>query len=158
MQAEQRLVQPGLQRLVVAGCMVQRYGEELRRELAKVMEDHCGVFRNEQVLQEGQHKVRQLRERLKDAYIEDHSQVFNTARIEAMELENLMEIGMATVTSALGRHESRGAHSRIDYPDRDDVHWLRHSLYHRESGTVDYKPVRMKPLTVESFPPKKRTY
>jgi succinate dehydrogenase / fumarate reductase flavoprotein subunit len=131
---------------------------ELRRELAKVMEDHCGVFRNEQVLQEGQHKVRQLRERLKDAYIEDHSQVFNTARIEAMELENLMEIGMATVTSALARHESRGAHSRIDYPDRDDVHWLRHSLYSLEGDKMDYKPVRMKPLTVETFPPKKRTY
>ena len=131
---------------------------ELRRELAKVMEDHCGVFRNEQVLQEGQHKVRQLRERLKDAYIEDHSQVFNTARIEAMELENLMEIGMATVTSALARHESRGAHSRIDYPDRDDVHWLRHSLYSLEGDKMDYKPVRMKPLTVETFRPKKRTY
>jgi succinate dehydrogenase / fumarate reductase flavoprotein subunit len=131
---------------------------ELRRELAKVMEDHCGVFRNEQVLQEGQHKVRQLRERLKDAYIEDHSQVFNTARIEAMELENLMEVGMATVTSALARQESRGAHSRIDYPDRDDVHWLRHSLYSLEGDKMDYKPVRMKPLTVETFPPKKRTY
>jgi succinate dehydrogenase / fumarate reductase flavoprotein subunit len=131
---------------------------ELRRELAKVMEDHCGVFRNEQVLQEGQHKVRQLRERLKDAYIEDHSQVFNTARIEAMELENLMEIGMATVTSALARQESRGAHSRIDYPDRDDVHWLRHSLYSLEGDKMDYKPVRTKPLTVETFPPKKRTY
>ena len=131
---------------------------ELRRELAKVMEDHCGVFRNEEVLKEGQHKVRQLRERLKDAYIEDHSQVFNTARIEAMELENLMEIGMATVTSALARQESRGAHSRIDYPDRDDVHWLRHSLYSLEGDKMDYKPVRMKPLTVETFPPKKRTY
>jgi succinate dehydrogenase / fumarate reductase flavoprotein subunit len=131
---------------------------ELRRELAKVMEDHCGVFRNEQVLQEGQQKVRQLRERLKDAYIEDHSQVFNTARIEAMELENLMEIGMATVTSALAREESRGAHSRIDYPDRDDVHWLRHSLYSLEGDKMDYKPVRMKPLTVDTFPPKKRTY
>jgi len=130
----------------------------LRRELAKVMEDHCSVFRNEEVLQEGQHKVRQLRERLKDAYIEDHSQVFNTARIEAMELENLMEIGMATVTSALARKESRGAHSRIDYPERDDVHWLRHSLYSLEGDKMDYKPVRMKPLTVETFPPKKRTY
>jgi len=131
---------------------------ELRGELAKVMEHHCGVFRNEEVLQQGQQKVRELRERLQNAYIEDHSQVFNTARIEAMELENLMEIGMATVTSALGRKESRGAHSRIDYPDRDDVHWLRHSLYSLEGDKMDYKPVRMKPLTVETFPPRKRTY
>jgi succinate dehydrogenase / fumarate reductase flavoprotein subunit len=131
---------------------------ELRRELARVMEHHCSVFRNEEVLREGQQKVMALRERLADAYIDDHSQVFNTARIEAMELENLIDVGMATVTSALARHESRGAHSRIDYPDRDDVHWLRHSLYSLEGDKMDYKPVRMKPLTVESFPPRKRTY
>ena len=131
---------------------------ELRRELAKVMEDHCGVFRNEQVLQEGQHKVRQLRERLKDAYIEDHSQVFNTARIEAMELENLIEIGVATVASALARQESRGAHSRIDYPDRNDTQWLKHSLFFKEGLRMDYKPVTLKPLSVESFPPKERVY
>ncbi len=130
----------------------------LRGELAKVMEDHCGVFRNEEVLQQGQQKVAQLRDRLEDAYIEDHSQVFNTARIEAMELENLIDVGMATVSSALARQESRGAHSRIDYPERDDVHWLRHSLYSLEGDKMDYKPVRMKPLTVETFPPKKRTY
>jgi succinate dehydrogenase / fumarate reductase flavoprotein subunit len=75
-----------------------------------------------------------------------------------MELENLMEIGMATVSSALARRESRGAHSRIDYPDRDDVHWLRHSLFSLDGDKMDYKPVRMKPLTVETFPPRKRTY
>jgi succinate dehydrogenase / fumarate reductase flavoprotein subunit len=75
-----------------------------------------------------------------------------------MELENLMEIAMATVTSALARRESRGAHSRIDYPERDDVHWLRHSLFSLEGDSMDFKPVRMKPLTVDSFPPKKRTY
>jgi succinate dehydrogenase / fumarate reductase flavoprotein subunit len=69
-----------------------------------------------------------------------------------------MECALATVTSALHRQESRGAHSRIDYPARDDVRWLRHSLYHRETGTVDYKPVRTKPLTVDSFPPKERVY
>ncbi|MCO6411144.1 MAG: succinate dehydrogenase flavoprotein subunit [Thiogranum sp.] len=130
----------------------------LRRELARVMEDHCGVFRNEGVLAEGRKKVLELRERMHDAYIDDHSQVFNTARIEAMELENLMEIGVATVTSALARRESRGAHSRIDYPERDDVHWLKHSLFSLDGDKMDYKPVRMKPLTVETFPPKKRTY
>jgi succinate dehydrogenase / fumarate reductase flavoprotein subunit len=131
---------------------------ELRRELAWVMEHHCSVFRNEEVLAEGQRKVMALRERLADAYIGDHSQVFNTARIEAMELENLIDVGMATVTSALARRESRGAHSRIDHPERDDMHWLRHSLYSLEGDKMDYKPVRMKPLTVETFPPRKRTY
>jgi succinate dehydrogenase / fumarate reductase flavoprotein subunit len=131
---------------------------QLRRELSKVMEDHCSVFRNEEVLHEGQDKVLALRERLQDAYIDDHSQVFNTARIEAMELENLIDTGLATVTSALERRESRGAHSRIDYPERDDVHWLRHSLFSLDGHKMDYKPVRMKPLTVETFPPKQRTY
>jgi succinate dehydrogenase / fumarate reductase flavoprotein subunit len=130
----------------------------LRAELAKVMEDHCSVFRNEEVLQAGQQKVLELRKRLQDAYVDDHSQVFNTARIEAMELENLMDVAVATVTSALMRRESRGAHSRIDYPERDDQHWLKHSLFNLEGMKMDYKPVRMKPLTVESFPPKKRTY
>ncbi len=130
----------------------------LRSELARVMEAHCGVFRNEEVLSEGRQKVLALRERLQDACIDDQSRVFNTARIEALELENLMDIGVATVTSALARRESRGAHSRIDYPERDDVHWLKHSLFCAEDGTMDYKPVRMKPLTVETFPPKKRTY
>jgi succinate dehydrogenase / fumarate reductase flavoprotein subunit len=130
----------------------------LREELARVMEEHCGVFRNEEVLQEGQVKVLQLRERMKEARISDNSQVFNTARIEAMELENLMDLGIATVTSALARQESRGAHSRIDYPERDDQHWLRHSLFALDGMRMDYKPVRMKALTVDSFPPKKRTY
>ncbi len=130
----------------------------LRRELARVMEDHCSVFRNEEVLQQGRGKVLEIRERLRDACIDDHSQVFNTARIEAMELENLVEIGVATVTSALARTESRGAHSRIDYPERDDARWMRHSLFSLDGDKMDYKPVRMKPLTVDSFPPKKRTY
>ncbi|HED52041.1 MAG TPA: succinate dehydrogenase flavoprotein subunit [Gammaproteobacteria bacterium] len=130
----------------------------LRRELAKVMEEHCSVFRNEEVLQEGKDKVLQIRERIHEAYIDDHSQVFNTARIEAMELENLIEIGVATVTSALARTESRGAHSRIDYPERDDARWMRHSLFSLDGDKMDYKPVRMKPLTVDTFPPMKRTY
>jgi len=75
-----------------------------------------------------------------------------------MELENLMDIALATVASALGRQESRGAHSRIDYPDRDDAHWLKHSLYFKEEQRLDYKPVTLKPLTVASFPPKERVY
>jgi succinate dehydrogenase / fumarate reductase flavoprotein subunit len=132
--------------------------DSLRTELARVMEENCGVFRTEEVLQAGFDKVTALAARMDDVRLTDHSKVFNTARIEAMELENLMDVALATVTSALQRKESRGAHYRIDYPDRDDVHWLRHSLYHRDTRTVDYKPVRTKPITVDSFPPKERVY
>ncbi len=130
----------------------------LKKELQSTMETYCGVFRSEEVLREGLEKVLQLEQRLQDVRIRDHSKIFNTARIEAMELENLMDIALATVTSALGRQESRGAHSRIDYPDRDDVRWLKHSLYFKEGQRLDYKPVTLKPLTVESFPPKERVY
>ncbi|MFO8003665.1 succinate dehydrogenase flavoprotein subunit [Thioalkalivibrio sp.] len=132
--------------------------EPLRRELRKVMEDHCSVFRTAEVMQEGVEKLRTLRERIANAVIRDHSQTFNTARIEAMELENLMDCAMATMCSALGREESRGAHSRVDFPERDDQRWLKHSLYSLVDDGLDYKPVRTQPVTVESFPPKKRVY
>ncbi|MEE8428672.1 MAG: succinate dehydrogenase flavoprotein subunit [Gammaproteobacteria bacterium] len=130
----------------------------LRQELTVVMEEHCGVFRTESVLQEGVDKVRALAKRMADARIRDHSAVFNTARVEAMELENLMGLALATAHSALHRQESRGAHSRIDYPERDDVKWLRHSLYYQEGERMDYKPVHVKPMSVDSFPPKPRVY
>lgn len=131
---------------------------QLRNELQRAMEHYCGVFRTEDVLREGLEKVRQIEQRLPDARLQDHSKVFNTARIEAFELENLVDAGLATVSAALARHESRGAHSRIDYPARDDVNWLKHSLYFKEGGRLDYKPVRLQPLTVEPFPPKARVY
>jgi len=136
------------------GESVDAVGEELRR----VMEQHCGVFRTQEVLDEGVRQVAALRERLAQARLKDHSKVFNTARIEALELENLMEVALATVVSAAARHESRGAHSRVDYPQRDDRQWLKHTLYLLDGRRLDYKPVRMKPLTVESFPPKERVY
>jgi succinate dehydrogenase / fumarate reductase flavoprotein subunit len=127
-------------------------------ELRLTMEKYCGVYRRQDVLDEGIKKVTELDQRLKRATLRDHSKIFNTARIEALELENLMEVAYATVYSAAARHESRGAHSRQDYPKRDDIHWLKHSLYSRGGHKLDYKPVRMKPLTVEPFPPKERVY
>lgn len=131
---------------------------ELRRAVQATMEKYCGVFREEKVLAEGVQKMLELEARLANVRLKDFSKIFNTARIEAMELENLVDLGIATVMSALHRKESRGAHSRIDYPERDDENWLKHSLYFKEGRRMDYKPVRMKPLTVDSFPPKKRTY
>jgi succinate dehydrogenase / fumarate reductase flavoprotein subunit len=129
----------------------------LRKELKQVMEEHCGVFRNEQILKEGVARVEQLAKRIDDIVINDHSITFNTARVEAFELENLMAVALATIHSAYARQESRGAHSRTDYTERDDMAWMRHSLYSFENG-LDYKPVRTKPLSVDSFPPKPRVY
>ncbi|MDH5179946.1 MAG: succinate dehydrogenase flavoprotein subunit, partial [Gammaproteobacteria bacterium] len=130
----------------------------IRRELQAVMEKYCGVFRNEDILSEGLGKVLEIEQRMSQVRLQDHSRIFNTARIEAMELENLIDIAVATVTSALARKESRGAHSRTDYPDRDDQNWLKHTLYYKDTRRLDYKPVKLKPITVESFPPKERVY
>ncbi len=132
--------------------------DQVNQDLRLVMEKHCGVFRTQEVLDTGIKKVTELQHRLEQATLRDHSKTFNTARIEAFETENLMDIALATVHSAAARQESRGAHSRLDYPERDDIRWLKHTLYSRAGNKLDYKPVRMKPMTVESFPPKKRVY
>jgi len=131
---------------------------ELRDEFRKTMEDHAGVFRTEEIMSEGVMKLRKLRDKLPEVRLNDHSRVFNTARIEALELENLMDCGMAIAASALARKESRGAHSRPDFPSRDDANWMKHSLYFLEEDRMDFKPVTTKPLSVETFPPKERVY
>ena len=131
---------------------------QLRKELQAAMEDNCGVFRTQEVLDKGVAEVTAIAERLKHARISDHTDMFNTARVEALELENLIDVALATVNSAAARHESRGAHSRVDYPDRDDKQWMKHSLYSLLDRQLDYKPVRTKPLSVDTFPPRARVY
>lgn len=132
--------------------------DALRNDLKKVMEDHCGVFRTEEIMAEGVEKMIEVEQRLSDVRLRDHSATFNTARVEALELENLVDVALATVSSALVRKESRGAHARVDFPDRDDENWLKHTLFFREGRKIDFKPVQMQPLTVDPFPPKKRIY
>ena len=132
--------------------------DSLRSELQKTMEDYNGVFRSEELMAQGVEKLLDIKERMQHVTLKDHSRVFNTARIEAFELENLVDIALAAATSALARQESRGAHSRIDYPERDDERWMKHSLYFKEGHKLEYKPVRMKPKSVEAFPPKPRVY
>jgi succinate dehydrogenase / fumarate reductase flavoprotein subunit len=131
---------------------------DLQAELRRIMGEDCGVFRSREVLEHGLARLLALQERLQRVGIQDHSRVFNTARVEALELENLMDLALATMTSALAREESRGAHWRSDFPGRDDMRWLKHSLYYRDGRRVEYKPVRLRPLTVDSFPPKERVY
>jgi succinate dehydrogenase / fumarate reductase, flavoprotein subunit len=129
----------------------------IRDELQKVMQQDFGVFRTEEIMQAGVEKLKNLRERLKSAVLTDKSQVFNTARVEALELDNLMGVGIATALSAIARRESRGAHAREDFPDRNDKDWLKHTLYFPDDR-IRYRSVNQRPLSVEPFPLKERTY
>jgi len=145
----------------VARLDSQTGGEEVndvRGEMQRTMQAHCGVFRFPDMLQEGVRKIRAVAERARRTQIKDKSKVFNTARIEALELDNLVEVARATMISAEARMESRGAHDRADHHKRDDVNWLKHTLWYREGDRLDYKAVHLKPLTVESFEPKARVY
>jgi succinate dehydrogenase / fumarate reductase flavoprotein subunit len=103
-------------------------------------------------------KIQAVAERAQRTGIKDKSKVFNTARVEALELDNLMETARATMVSANARLESRGAHDRADHHKRDDVNWLKHTLWFRDGDRLEYKPVHLKPLTVETFVPKARVY
>jgi succinate dehydrogenase / fumarate reductase, flavoprotein subunit len=131
---------------------------DLKVELQSIMQNAFGVFRQEDNMQEGVKKLAELRGRIAEAHLVDKSGAFNTARIEALELDNLMEVAEATAIAALERKESRGAHSRYDYPDRDDVNWLKHSMYFPLEKKVGKRDVNFKPKTVDTFEPKIRTY
>jgi succinate dehydrogenase / fumarate reductase flavoprotein subunit len=140
---------------------VQKSGEsvyEVGAEMRRVMQAHGGVFRFPDMLIEGVKKIKDAAQRAQRTEIRDKSKVFNTARVEALELDNLIEVAVATLVSAEARTESRGAHDRADHHQRDDANWLKHTLWYKEGSRLDYKPVHMKPLTVQSVEPKVRTY
>ena len=141
------------------------YAQDVADDLRATMQLHAGVFRTQATLDEGVGKVKAIAERVRNIALKDKSKVFNTARIEALEVENLIEVALATIVSAAARHESRGAHTVNDYADtpecpngRNDSEWMKHTLWYSEGNRLDYKPVQLKPLTVDSVPPVVRTF
>ncbi len=137
-----------------SGESVAEVGADMRR----IMQLHCGVFRFPDSLAEGAKRILEVAERATRTHIKDKSKVFNTARVEALELDNLIETAVATMLSAQARTESRGAHDRSDYPERDDINWLKHTFWFKNGNRLEYKPVKLTPLTVEAFKPKARVY
>lgn len=144
------------------------YAQKVADDIRATMQMHAGVFRTQASMDEGVAEIARLRERVGDITLADKSKIFNTARIEALEVENMIEVAQATMVSAAARHECRGAHSVLDYDrpaddantplGRDDVNWLKHTLWDKATNSLSYKPVTLKPLTVESIPLKVRTF
>jgi succinate dehydrogenase / fumarate reductase flavoprotein subunit len=141
------------------------YAQDVANDIRRTMQQHAGVFRTQASMDEGVSKIKAVAERVKTIHLADKSKVFNTARIEALEVENLMEAALATMVSAAARRESRGAHTVNDYADsaefpngRNDRDWLKHTLWFKDGNRLEYKPVNLKPLTVESVPPKVRSF
>jgi succinate dehydrogenase / fumarate reductase, flavoprotein subunit len=155
-----------LNRLENAGS--GEYAQDVANDIRATMQKHAGVFRTQASMDEGVRRIEQIRERIGAIGLKDTSRVFNTARIEALEVENLIECAQATMVSAAARKECRGAHTVSDYErpaddpvaplGRDDANWLKHTLWHRDGNRLSYKAVQLKPLTVESVPPKVRTF
>jgi succinate dehydrogenase / fumarate reductase, flavoprotein subunit len=147
------------------GSASGEYAQDVANDLRNTMQQHAGVFRTQAGMDEGVVKVAAIAERVKAIALKDKSKIFNTARIEALEVENLIESAQATMVSAAARKESRGAHTVNDYPDtpefpngRNDPQWMKHTLWFSQGNRLDYKPVNLKPLSVESVPPKVRTF
>ncbi len=144
------------------------YAQDLAGEIRASMQQHAGVFRTQKGMDEGVVKINALREKVGSVTLKDKSKVWNTARMEALEVDNLIEVAQATMTSAAARKECRGAHTVYDYEHpadhaefplgRNDKEWLKHTLWHSATNSLTYKPVNMKPLTVDSIPPKVRTF
>lgn len=132
--------------------------DEVRRELQRCVQGHAGVFRTDVLLKEGVDKIREIAACVARTEIQDKSKVWNTARIEALELDNLIEVAQATLISAEARKESRGAHASDDHQERDDVNWMKHTLYFSADQSLTYKPVHTQPLTVDYIEPAKRVY
>jgi succinate dehydrogenase / fumarate reductase flavoprotein subunit len=144
------------------------YSQDVANDMRASMQKHAAVFRTQASMDEGAQKIAEIRQRVNAIALKDTSKVFNTARIEALEVENLIECAQATMVSAAARKECRGAHTVSDYErpaddpiaplGRDDANWMKHSLWHSATNSLTYKPVNLKPLTVDSVPPKVRTF
>ncbi|MFB0915324.1 MAG: FAD-binding protein, partial [Burkholderiaceae bacterium] len=144
------------------------YPQDVADDIRKSMQLHAGVFRTQKAMDEGVAQINLMRERVMNIHLGDKSKTFNTARIEALEVENLIECAQATMTSAAARHECRGAHTVFEYErgaddadfplGRNDKEWMKHTLWHSADNSLSYKPVNLKPLTVDSVPPKVRTF
>jgi succinate dehydrogenase / fumarate reductase flavoprotein subunit len=140
------------------GTTSGEYTQDVANDIRRNMQSHAGVFRTQKLMDEGVERILEVAERANNIHLKDKSKVFNTALVEALEVANLVEVAKATMISAAARKESRGAHAHSDFPNRDDENWLKHTLFYSEGNRLDYKPVKMQPLTVESVPPKARTF
>jgi succinate dehydrogenase / fumarate reductase flavoprotein subunit len=144
------------------------YAQDVANDIRSSMQQHAGVFRTQASMDEGVVKINAIRERVGGITLKDKSKVWNTARMEALEVDNLIEVAQATMTSAAARRECRGAHTVYDYEHpadhaefplgRNDKEWMKHTLWHSANNSLTYKPVNLKPLTVDSVPPKVRTF
>lgn len=134
------------------------YTQDIANDMRRSMQAHAGVFRTQKLMDEGVTQIQSIAERAQSIHLKDKSKIFNTARVEALELANLVEVARATMVSAANRKESRGAHAHDDCPQRDDQNWMKHTLWYSSGDRLEYKPVQLQPLTVESIPPKARTF